>query len=57
MWNDGKYMMQAHEFVQDRLRDITSDAVKKGVAGMERGMGILLKSDKILKMYDQYPGI
>ena len=43
MWNDGKYMMQAHEFVQDRLRDITSDAVKKGVAGMERGMGILLK--------------
>lgn len=30
MWNDGKYMMQAHEFVQDRLRDITSDAVKRG---------------------------
>lgn len=57
MWNDGKYMMQAHEFVQDRLRDITSDAVKKGVAGMEREMGILLKSDKILKMYDQNPGI
>ena len=57
MMNDGKYMMQAHEFVQDRLRDITSDAVKKGVAGMEREMGILLKSDKILKMYDQNPGI
>lgn len=43
MWNDGKHMMQAHEFMQDRLRDITSDAVKKGVANMEREMGYPFK--------------
>ena len=53
MWNDGKYMMQAHEFVQDHLKGITSDQVKKEMAGMGRKMGILLKNDKILNMYGQ----
>lgn len=53
MWNDEKYMMQAHEFVQDHLKGITSDQVKKEMAGMGRKMGILLKNDKILNMYGQ----
>ena len=48
-----KYMMQAHEFVQDHLKGITSDQVKKEMAGMGRKMGILLKNDKILNMYGQ----
>ena len=46
-------MMQAHEFVQDHLKGITSDQVKKEMAGMGRKMGILLKNDKILNMYGQ----
>lgn len=33
-------------------KNITSDQVKKEMAGMGRKMGILLKSDKILNMYD-----
>ena len=53
MWNDEKYMTQAHEFVQDHLKGITSDQVKKEMAGMGRKMGILLKNDKILNMYGQ----
>ena len=46
-------MMQAHEFVQDHLKGINSDQVKKEMAGMGRKMGILLKNDKILNMYGQ----
>ena len=30
MWNDEKYMMQAHEFVQDHLKNITSEPGEKG---------------------------
>ena len=57
MWDDEKYMMQAHEFVQDHLKNVTNESVKKEMAGMGRKMGVLLKNDKILKMYDKIPGI
>ncbi|WP_418674155.1 hypothetical protein, partial [Akkermansia sp.] len=49
MWDDEKYMMQAHEFVQDHLKNVTNESVKKEMAGMGRKMGVLLKNDKILK--------
>lgn len=57
MWDDEKYMMQAHEFVQDHLKNVTNESVKKEMAGMGRKMAVLLKNDKILKMYDKIPGI
>lgn len=57
MWDDEKYMMQAHEFVQNHLKNITSEPVRKELAGMGRKMGVLLKNDRILKMYDKIPGM
>lgn len=57
MWDDEKYMIQAHEFVQDHLKSITNESVNREMASMGRKMGVLLKNDRILKMYDQIPGI
>lgn len=57
MWDDEKYMIQAHEFVQDHLKNITNESVKKEMISMGRKMGVLLKNDRMLKTYDKIPGI
>ncbi|WP_295925454.1 hypothetical protein [uncultured Akkermansia sp.] len=56
MWDDEKYMIQAHEFVQDHLKNIANESVKKEMISMGRKMGVLLKNDRILKMYDRISG-
>ena len=34
MWDDEKYMIQAHEFVQDHLKNIANESVKKEMISM-----------------------
>lgn len=55
MWDDPKYMLQAHEFVQVLVKNLTHESAKKEMLSMGRKMGLLLKNDRIVKLYNEAP--